>query len=156
EFTTSGLVNGDSVSSVSLSSTGAGASATVAGSPYQVTINNAQGSGLTNYTISYVNGTLTVNSESTSITVGTGSVQYSDLLTLQATLNTGTLAGQTLTGKVDFYINGSSTSAASATVSSTSIPLTVTATTGQILLGPASYAVTAVFTSTNSNFSGNQ
>ena len=61
EFGASGLVNGDSVSSASLSSVGALAGAGVAGSPYSIVITNAVGVGLTNYTISYVNGILTVN-----------------------------------------------------------------------------------------------
>ena len=61
EFGASGLVNGDSVSGVSLSSVGALAGAGVAGSPYSIVITNAVGVGLTNYTISYVNGILTVN-----------------------------------------------------------------------------------------------
>ena len=60
EFTTSGLVNGDTVTSATLTSTGGAATATVAGSPYAVTISSAMGTGLGNYTISYVNGTLNV------------------------------------------------------------------------------------------------
>ena len=61
EFGASGLLNGDSVSSASLSSVGSAAVASVAGSPYSIVITNAVGNGLTNYTISYVNGLLTVN-----------------------------------------------------------------------------------------------
>ena len=61
EFTTSGLVNGDTVTSVTLTSTGSAATATVAGSPYPIVPSAAVGTGLGNYTISYVNGTLTVN-----------------------------------------------------------------------------------------------
>ncbi len=61
EFGASGLLNGDSVSSASLSSLGSAAVAAVAGSPYSIVITNAVGNGLTNYTISYVNGMLTVN-----------------------------------------------------------------------------------------------
>ncbi|MFZ3308199.1 MAG: MBG domain-containing protein, partial [Xanthobacteraceae bacterium] len=60
EFSTSGLVNGDTVSTVSLTSGGAAATATVAGGPYAIAVSNAQGNGLGNYTISYHNGTLTV------------------------------------------------------------------------------------------------
>src|SRR5262249_12995740 len=60
QFTTSGLVNGDSVSSVTLTSSGYAAAATV-GSPYAITASTAMGSGLKNYTISYVNGMLIVN-----------------------------------------------------------------------------------------------
>ena len=49
------------MSSVSLSSTGAAATATVSGSPYAIIASGAVGSGLGNYTITYVNGSLTVN-----------------------------------------------------------------------------------------------
>jgi hypothetical protein len=60
EFHDSGLVNGDTVSSVNLTSPGAAATASVAGSPYAITASNAAGTGLSNYTISYVNGFLSV------------------------------------------------------------------------------------------------
>ena len=46
--------------SVSLASAGATASAGVAGSPYAITVDDATGSGLPNYTITYVNGSLAV------------------------------------------------------------------------------------------------
>jgi type VI protein secretion system component Hcp len=61
EFTTSGLVNGDTVTGVTLTSAGAVAGALVAGSPYAIVPGNAVGTGLGNYTISYASGTLTVN-----------------------------------------------------------------------------------------------
>ena len=59
EFTAAGLVNGDTVSNVTLSSPGAAAAA-VAGSPYAITASNAAGTGLSNYTVSYVDGFLIV------------------------------------------------------------------------------------------------
>jgi hypothetical protein len=59
EFTSSGLVSGDSVTSVTLASAGAISSAP-AGS-YAITVTNAVGVGLANYLISYVSGTLTVS-----------------------------------------------------------------------------------------------
>jgi len=64
EFTTSGLLNDDTVTQVTLSSAGAPATATVAGSPYAITPSAAVGSGLGNYIISYANGSLTVHPES--------------------------------------------------------------------------------------------
>jgi len=60
EFSSSGLTNSDLVSSVTLSSAGATATAGVAGSPYAINATNASGSGLANYTISYQPGILTV------------------------------------------------------------------------------------------------
>jgi hypothetical protein len=60
EFTAIGLTNGDSVTSVTLTSAGSAATATVAGSPYPIVPTAAVGAGLGNYVITYVNGTLTV------------------------------------------------------------------------------------------------
>ncbi len=60
EFTTAGLANGDGVSSISLSSTGASSSATPGSYPITITPGSATGTGLNNYTINYANGTLKV------------------------------------------------------------------------------------------------
>jgi hypothetical protein len=61
EFTATGLVNTDSVSSATLSSAGAAADAAAGG--YPITITDAAGDGgLTNYLITYMSGTLTVTS----------------------------------------------------------------------------------------------
>ncbi len=72
EFTVSGLFAGDSVSSVTLTSTGAPVTATVSGSPYPIIASGAIGTGLGNYSINYVAGHLTVNKNilSASITAG--------------------------------------------------------------------------------------
>jgi hypothetical protein len=58
-FTTSTLYNGNTVTSVTLTSTGAAAAA--APGTYSIVPSAAVGTGLTNYTITYVNGTLTVS-----------------------------------------------------------------------------------------------
>jgi fibronectin-binding autotransporter adhesin len=58
EFFSSGLVTGDSISSVSLTSAGAAGGAAV--NTYPITPSAASGTGLANYTITYNNGTLTV------------------------------------------------------------------------------------------------
>ncbi|HPR31217.1 MAG TPA: YDG domain-containing protein, partial [Prolixibacteraceae bacterium] len=58
EFTSSGLIPGDAVSSATLTSEGAAADAP-AGS-YPIIINNATGTGLSNYTLTYENGIMTV------------------------------------------------------------------------------------------------
>ena len=65
-FTSTGLVAGETIGSVSLASTGADSGAVVAGSPYAITPSGgvaAAGSNFlpANYLASYVNGTLTVN-----------------------------------------------------------------------------------------------
>jgi hypothetical protein len=72
EFTASGLVSGDSVSSVTLASAGADAAA-VAGL-YPIVASNAVGSGLGNYTIAYTDGTMTVSGGSVVPTTYTFSV----------------------------------------------------------------------------------
>lgn len=61
EFVPSSLVNSDTVTGVTLTSSGAISNAAVAGSPYAIMPSSAVGTGLGNYTINYVNGTLTVN-----------------------------------------------------------------------------------------------
>ncbi|HUJ13808.1 MAG TPA: DNA/RNA non-specific endonuclease [Thermoanaerobaculia bacterium] len=58
EFTATGLAAGDSVSSVTLAS--AGSAANAAAGSYDIVPSAAIGSGLSNYTIVYQNGTLTV------------------------------------------------------------------------------------------------
>lgn len=63
EFSTQagGLVNGDVVGSVTLTSNGAPAAAAVATSPYDIIASAAAGTGLANYDVSYAKGSLTVN-----------------------------------------------------------------------------------------------
>ena len=58
EFTSKGLVEGDELTSVTLTSDGAAATAAV--NTYSIAASNAQGTGLSNYSISYNTGTLTV------------------------------------------------------------------------------------------------
>ncbi len=95
-FTTSGLVNGDSVSGVTLASAGAAATANVVGSPYAITASSAAGSGLGNYTITYVNGALGVTPATlTASIIGNPTKVYDG--TTNATL---TSANYSLTGFV--------------------------------------------------------
>ncbi|MCP6429245.1 hypothetical protein NL523_28420, partial [Klebsiella pneumoniae] len=65
-YSVSGLLNSDSVSSVSLTSAGTAATANVG--DYGITAGSASGSGLSNYTISYVGSTLTVNPATLTVT----------------------------------------------------------------------------------------
>ena len=91
EFTSTGLVNGDTIGSVSLASTGAPASAHVAGNPYPITASAAAGGTFAagNYTITYNNGTLTVNPAVTNLS---GSRTY-DATTSFAAVTFGTING---------------------------------------------------------------
>lgn len=66
EFTSSGLVNGDTVASATLAS--AGATNAAAAGVYAITVTNALGGGLGNYFITYVPGTLTVTNATVEIT----------------------------------------------------------------------------------------
>ncbi len=59
-FTTVGLASGDAVTGVTLTSAGAASSASAGG--YPIVPSSAVGTGLANYTIAYLNGTLTVSS----------------------------------------------------------------------------------------------
>lgn len=59
EFSYTGLVNGDTIDSVILSSAGSAAAAPVGS--YAITVGGASGARLGNYTINYVDGTMTVN-----------------------------------------------------------------------------------------------
>ena len=79
EFTTSGLVNGDTVTSVTLSSAGAATSA-VKGS-YAITPSAATGTGLGNYTITYADGSLTVDAKPLTITAANRTIPYGDAVT---------------------------------------------------------------------------
>ena len=75
-FSTSTLYNGDTVTGMTLASSGAAATATVSGSPYAITPSAAAGTGLSNYSITYVNGNLTVNPAPLTITAGPQSKTY--------------------------------------------------------------------------------
>jgi hypothetical protein len=68
EFVPSGLVNSDTVTGVTLTSSGAISNAAVAGSPYPIVPSSAVGTGLGNYSINYANGTLTVNKAALTVT----------------------------------------------------------------------------------------
>jgi len=75
------LINGDTVISVTLTSGGAVATAVVSGSPYSIVPSAAVGTGLSNYTISYVNGTLTVITKALTVTANSTSKTYGQTVT---------------------------------------------------------------------------
>ena len=104
-FTESGLVNTDTVTSVTLTSSGTAAAATVAGSPYAIVPSAAVGSGLGNYTITYKNGTLTVNKDATTTTATTSipSGSMGQTVTITATVTAKAPGSGTPTGSVDFF-----------------------------------------------------
>ena len=85
DFSVSGLLNSDSVATIALNSVGYAAIATVAGSPYTITPSAATGTGLTNYTISYIDGSFTVNTASLTITATNRSKTYGTTYTPDTT-----------------------------------------------------------------------
>ena len=97
EFTTTGLVNGDTVTSVSLTSTGAVSSEQVASSSYAIVASAAEGNGLGNYAITYVNGQLTVNPRALIITATGVNKVYDGTTTATLTLSDNRVAGDTFT-----------------------------------------------------------
>jgi hypothetical protein len=87
EFTASGLQNGESVGSVILASSGAAPTAGVAGSPYAITAGAANGGTFNpaNYAISYVDGRLTVNKATLTITANDAAKTYGQTTTFAGT-----------------------------------------------------------------------
>ncbi|WP_264625629.1 beta strand repeat-containing protein [Candidatus Symbiopectobacterium sp. NZEC135] len=98
-YSTAGLVNGDTVDGVTLTSAGNATSATVGS--YGITASNATGTGLGNYTISYNNGTLTVTPAALSISADNVSKIYGNTANLgystAGLVNGDTVDGVTLT-----------------------------------------------------------
>ncbi|MFA5092778.1 MAG: MBG domain-containing protein [Candidatus Omnitrophota bacterium] len=80
EFTSSGLINSDLISSVTLTSSGAAASAGVNQSPYSIVASAAEGTGLSNYAITYQPGSLAIN-QSLTIMQGESVLYVSNLPT---------------------------------------------------------------------------
>ncbi|MBI1205279.1 MAG: hypothetical protein GC182_22475, partial [Rhodopseudomonas sp.] len=118
EYTTSGtLYGGDTVTSVTLASAGAAATANAAGLPYAITASNAQGSGLSNYRITYVNGSLQVYQKMLTVTASNTSKQYGTALALSGTtgFTTSGLVNGDSVDQVDFSSSGLAATAAANT-----------------------------------------
>src|SRR3989442_1957304 len=139
EFTTSGLVNGDTVTSVTLTSSGAAATATVAGSPYSIVPSAAIGTRLSNYSITYVNGALTVNAATLTVTAGNRTKTHRQAVTFAGTefTTSGLVNGDTVTS-VTLTTSGA---AATATVVGSPYSIVPRAATGT---GLGNYSITYV------------
>src|SRR5207248_126769 len=118
------LVSSDAVTSVMLTSTGAAATATVAGSPYAITPSGAVGMGLSNYTITYHDGQLSVNPKGLDITANNRSKTYGDTVTFAGTEFT-TVMGQLVNGDTVTSVTLTSAGAA-ATASVVGSPYAIT------------------------------
>ena len=96
-------VNGDSITGMTETSTGAPASAKVG--TYNIVPSAATGTGLGNYTIGYVNGRLTVNPATLTITADNDSKTYGTLKTFSGTAFTETglvtANGDSITGMTE-------------------------------------------------------
>jgi hypothetical protein len=115
EFTPVGLQNSETVGSVTLASAGASATASVAGSPYNIMPNAATGGTFNpaNYSISYMGGTLTVNKASLTITAANTNKIVGESLTFAGTefLATGLQNSETV-GSVTLTSTGAPAGAA--------------------------------------------
>jgi hypothetical protein len=87
----------------------------------------------------------------TNVSVSPGTVQYSDYTTLTATVSPISVGGQSLSGSVQFYLNGTTVGSPVAINASGVATLSQV----QVNLAAGSYPVKAVFSSTNANFAGN-
>jgi hypothetical protein len=134
-----GLAQGDSFSGALTRDDGE----TVAGSPYAI----KQGtlSAGSNYNLNFVGANLTITAANTTttVTVTPSSPQYSDLVTLTATVN----GPDTPTGSVQFKIDGVNVGS-SQTLSGGSASLS----DYQVMQAPGAHSVTAIFTSSSSNW----
>jgi hypothetical protein len=95
------LKNGDVVASVTLTSSGYAATATVAGSPYAINVSAAvftPAGADTNYVISYHSGQLTVNAAALDITATNESKTYGDTFTPNGATQFTTAPGQLKNG----------------------------------------------------------
>ncbi len=93
-FTSSGLQNNETIGSVTETSSGTAATASVAGSPYTITPSAATGGtfSASNYSITYKNGSLVVNPATLTVT-GESAANKNYDGTTTATLSGGTLNG---------------------------------------------------------------
>jgi hypothetical protein len=170
EFNTSGLLNSDSVSSVTLTSTGAASTATVSGSPYTIVPSAASGTGLGNYSINYVNGALTVTTASLTVAVNPATSVYGAAFPTFTGTVTGVLNGDGITASYSTMatptspVGGSYTITASLndpnsklgnySVSNTAAALTITKALLTVTVNPASSVYGAAFPTFTGTVSG--
>jgi hypothetical protein len=96
------LINGDSITSATISSTGAGAGAGTNSSPYSIIITDALGIGLGNYNITYVSGLLTVKGVTLDVTNAQSPRSINDdvIITIKVTYGGNVIEGSLVTLKV--------------------------------------------------------
>ena len=97
-FSTTALVNGETVGSVTETSLGQPATASVAGSPYDIVPSSATGGTFTptNYTIGYVNGVLTVTPAPLTVTANDVTKTFGETPALSGFTTTPLVNGETV------------------------------------------------------------
>ena len=112
-FTTSGLVNGDTVGSVTETSTGAAATAAVGTDPIVPSAATFSAGLSSNYTITYANGTLTVNPAALTITANNASKTYGQTASFAGTAFTtsGLVNGDTVSSVTETSTGAAATAA---------------------------------------------
>ncbi|WP_252120409.1 beta strand repeat-containing protein [Symbiopectobacterium purcellii] len=146
-YTAAGLVNGDTVDGLTLTSAGNASSANVGS--YGITVSNATGSKLSNYTISYNNGTLTVTPAALTISADNTSKIYGSSANLGYTtaglVNGDTVDGLTLTsaGNASSANVGSYGITASDATGSKLGNYTISYNNGSLVVTPAALTISA-------------
>jgi filamentous hemagglutinin family protein len=140
-FTSTGLVNAETVGSVTETSPGTVATASVAGSAYAITPSNATAGTFNplNYAINYVNGTLIVTPAPLTVTASNVTKVFGETPALSAFTPAGLVNGETI-GSVTLTSPGA---AAGATVAGSTYAITPSAATGGTF-SSTDYAITYV------------
>uniref|UniRef100_UPI003BA62DEE MBG domain-containing protein n=1 Tax=Niveispirillum sp. TaxID=1917217 RepID=UPI003BA62DEE len=147
-YTSSGLINGDSISAVSLTSTGAGTASNVGS--YTISGSGATGTGLSNYSITYAEGTLVVNPAALTVTASGATKTYGNSISLTGFTSNGlvnadsvTAVSLTSTGAGTTATVGSYTISASGATGTGLSNYSITYANGTLVVDPAALTVTA-------------
>ena len=152
DFNSSGLLNGETIESVTLTASGspAGTAATAAAGPYTITPSAATGGTFNpaNYTITYATGTLTVNKAALSVTADAKTKTYGATDSAFTVTDSGFVNGETaavLGGTLAFArAPGENVGSYLITPSGlTSVNYTITFNTGSLTITKAALSVTA-------------
>jgi hypothetical protein len=143
EFSTTGLRNGDTVGTATVTSAGAGATAGVLAGPYVVVASNVAGGSFapSNYSIAYANGILTVVPAALVVTADDASKFFPEPYTFAGTEFTAT--GLTNGESIGAVVLTSPGAATTANASSTPYPISASGASGGSFT-PANYSITYV------------
>ena len=127
-FTTTGLLNGETIGSVTETSPGQTVTASVTGNPYAITPSNAVGGTFTatNYTTTYLNGALTVTPANLLVTVANATKNFGNTPILTAFTVTGLVNGDT----IGAFTESSIGAIATASVIGSPYPITISGASG--------------------------